>query len=101
MRDVQIVRSPHNPAAVGKHVVIYEPGQPPLERSRDRLAASLDRAVARSKLSRRDADALIDRAIYTSRFEDLAGTDAVIEAISEDASANGGLFGELDKARPA
>jgi len=48
-------------AAAGKHVVLYEPEEAPLERSRHKLAASLAKAVARGKRSEQDAAALTDR----------------------------------------
>jgi 3-hydroxybutyryl-CoA dehydrogenase len=87
-------------AAAGKHVLLYEPSERPLEHSRGMLAATLERAVARGRLSREDADAQAARVRYTTRFEDLGDVEAVIEAITEDARAKGELFGRLDSALP-
>ena len=52
-------------AAAGKHALLYEPSLLPLERSREALAASLDKAIlgARGNLTREDAARVADRVI--------------------------------------
>jgi 3-hydroxybutyryl-CoA dehydrogenase len=87
-------------AAAGKHVLVYEPDEAPLERSRGSLRTSVGRAVSRGKLPDDEAGALIDRIVHTTRFEDLQGADAVIEAISEDAKLKAEVFGRLDQQLP-
>jgi 3-hydroxybutyryl-CoA dehydrogenase len=87
-------------AAAGVDVTVYEPERAPLDRSRAALEASVARAVSRDKLTARDAETLIDRVGYTDGFEDLAGVDAVIEAVVEDPRVKGKLFAELDKQLP-
>jgi 3-hydroxybutyryl-CoA dehydrogenase len=87
-------------AAAGVEVTVYEPDQPPLERSRERLAMSLQRAVEREKLSGADAEALTARITYTTAIEDLRGVDAVIEAVFEDPHVKGEIFKELDLLLP-
>jgi 3-hydroxybutyryl-CoA dehydrogenase len=42
-------------AAARKQVLLYEPDEPPLERSRVNLSSSVERAVSRGKLSEDDA----------------------------------------------
>jgi 3-hydroxybutyryl-CoA dehydrogenase len=84
-------------AAAGKRVIVYEPADEPLERSRGRLAASLERAVSRGKLERAHAAALTDRITYTTRFEDLAQAGAAIEAVSENLKLKGEIFARLDE----
>ncbi len=81
-------------------VTVFEPESAPLERSRKRLATSVDRAVSRGKVSREDADGLIGRIAYTSSFDDLAGVDAVVEAVTEDPRVKGKLFAQLDEQLP-
>src|SRR3954453_15851973 len=71
-------------ARAGIPVVLYEPEQAPLERSRDRIETSLERAVAGGKLSSDDAASLRDRITWTTDLEALDGSDVVIEAIVED-----------------
>ncbi len=87
-------------AAGGKHAVVYEPEEAPLERSRQNLRASVSRAVSRGKLTSNDADELIDRVLFTTRLEDLRGADAVIEAVVEDARVKRELFAVLDERLP-
>ena len=87
-------------AAVGVQVTVYEPDQPPLERSRERLAKSLQRAVEREKLSSADAETLTARITYTTAIEDLRGVDAAIEAVFEDPHVKGEIFKELDLLLP-
>jgi 3-hydroxybutyryl-CoA dehydrogenase len=87
-------------AVAGKHAIVFEPNERPLERSREQLESSLGRAVARGKLTREDADAVLDRVLYTTRLDDLTGTDAVIEAITEDAEIKRALFTQLDETLP-
>lgn len=87
-------------AAAGKHVVLYEPEEAPLERSRHKLAASLEKLVARGKLSEQDAAALTDRVRYTTRLEDLHSAEVVIEAAVENPAIKGELFARMDASLP-
>ena len=87
-------------AAAGVEVVVYEPEQAPLERSRGRLGSSLDRAVERGKMSREDAEALTGRIAYTTSFDELAGVDAVVEAVFEDLQVKSEIFRTLDASLP-
>ena len=87
-------------ASAGIDVTIYEPDEAPLKRSRQRLATSVDRAVSRNKLTREDADALVERIAYTSDLDDLDGVDAVLEAVTEDPRLKGQLFQQLDERLP-
>jgi 3-hydroxybutyryl-CoA dehydrogenase len=87
-------------ASAGIDVTVFEPEPAPLERSRARLTQSVSRAVSRAKVSRDDADALIDRIAYTTELGDLAGVDAVVEAVTEDPRVKGKLFQQLDQQLP-
>lgn len=87
-------------AAAGKQVLLYEPDEAPLRRSRESLEASVQKAVSRGKLSDADAGALIDRVAYTTHAEDLRAADAVIEAVSEDARLKAELFARIDEELP-
>ncbi|HEY3774851.1 MAG TPA: 3-hydroxybutyryl-CoA dehydrogenase, partial [Solirubrobacteraceae bacterium] len=84
-------------ARAGVPVALYEPEARPLERSRDRVDASLERAVSRGKLTDEDAAALRDRITWTSDLEALGGSDVVIEAIVEDPRVKGEVFREIDR----
>jgi 3-hydroxybutyryl-CoA dehydrogenase len=87
-------------ASAGIDVTVFEPEAAPLERSRKRLAESVGRAVSRGKLSAPEAEELSGRIAYTSDFDDLAGADAVLEAVTEDPRLKGKLFAQLDKQLP-
>ena len=87
-------------AVAGVDVTAFEPEQAPLDRSRGRLEQSIARAIARGKLSRDEADAVVGRIAYTTDMGDLDGVDAVIEAVVEDPRVKGKLFEQLDKQLP-
>jgi 3-hydroxybutyryl-CoA dehydrogenase len=87
-------------AVAGKHVLVYEPDEAPLERSKASLQGSVEKAVSRGKIGEEDAEAVIDRVVYTTRLEDLKSADAVIEAVSEDARVKAGVFALIDEVLP-
>ncbi|HET9124225.1 MAG TPA: 3-hydroxybutyryl-CoA dehydrogenase [Solirubrobacteraceae bacterium] len=87
-------------AAAGVAVSLYEPEAAPLERSRERLRASLARAVEGGKRTQEEADALLERITHTSALDDLAAADAAVEAVYEDPRVKGEIFRELDARLP-
>ena len=70
--------SPRRPRA--KHVVLYEPQEVPSSARASTWLGRLARACRAGRLSREEAERMIDRVLYTTRFEDLSGADGVIEA---------------------
>jgi 3-hydroxybutyryl-CoA dehydrogenase len=87
-------------ARAGLSVVIHEPEQVPLDRSRERIEQSVARAVRRGKLDEEQGADLLGRISWTTQFTDLDQADAVVEAIIEDAKAKGKLFAKLDQLLP-
>ncbi len=87
-------------AAAGVSVTLYEPEAAPLERSRERLHASVRRAVEGGKRTQAEADALLTRITHTRALDDLAGVDAAVEAVYEDPRVKGEIFRELDARLP-
>jgi 3-hydroxybutyryl-CoA dehydrogenase len=87
-------------ASAGIDVTVFEPEQAPLDRSRGRLAQSVERGVSRGKLSADEAEGLVARIAYTSEIADLDGVDAVLEAVTEDPRLKGRLFHSLDEQLP-
>jgi 3-hydroxybutyryl-CoA dehydrogenase len=83
-------------ARAGIPVVLYEPEEAALQRSRERIDQSLHRAVAGGKLAADEAQDLLDRIAWTTDLHALDGSDVVIEAIVEDATIKGKLFREID-----
>ena len=82
-------------ARAGLEVRLHEPDDAPLERSRERLDASLAHAMEGGKLSAEEADALRGRVAWTTDLESLAGCGLVIEAVVEDARVKGEVFQRL------
>ncbi len=87
-------------ASAGLDVTVFEPERPPLQRSRERLQTSVDRALSRGKLTAEEAESLIGRIAYTTELADLDGVDAVMEAVTEDPRVKGRLFASLDEQLP-
>jgi 3-hydroxybutyryl-CoA dehydrogenase len=88
-------------ARSGMDVVLYEPSQEPLERSRRLLAASLERAVGRARISATEAADTTARVRWTSDLRELAGASVFIEAVQEDVDVKRAVFADLDRiARP-
>jgi 3-hydroxybutyryl-CoA dehydrogenase len=87
-------------ARAGIDVVLYEPDEAPLARSRDRIGESVDHAVRRGKLDADGAEDLQSRIAWTRDLDALSGADLVIEAIIEDPMAKGAMFAQLDELLP-
>jgi 3-hydroxybutyryl-CoA dehydrogenase len=77
-------------------VVVHEPDAAPLERSRERLERSLERAVSAGKLDPEQAAALVGRVLWTTQLDALVGCDLVVEAIVEDVDHKRRVFAQLD-----
>jgi 3-hydroxybutyryl-CoA dehydrogenase len=87
-------------ARAGFQVVVEEPEMRQLERSKERITESLQKATSRGKLSEENAAAVLERITWSTELEALAGADIVIEAIVEDAQVKGRLFAKLDELLP-
>ncbi len=83
-------------ARAGMDVTVREPTADLLEAGRERIASSMERAVAKDKLGAAEHDAARSRLSFTTRLADLAECDLAIEAIVEDPAAKAALFAELD-----
>lgn len=62
-----------------------------------RLAASLDRGVAKGKLTEQERDAALGRVSFTRDLGELADRQLVVEAVKEDEQLKQDLFASLDK----
>jgi 3-hydroxybutyryl-CoA dehydrogenase len=67
------------------------------ERGKATIERYLARGVEKGRLSEEERDAALGRLTLTTKLDDLAGRDLVIEAIVEDAGAKKELFAELDR----
>lgn len=71
-------------AQAGYEVVVREIDQHKLDKGIARIEKQLGRAVEKGKLTRDEADAVDRRITATLDYDDLAGCDLVVEAITED-----------------
>jgi 3-hydroxybutyryl-CoA dehydrogenase len=88
-------------ARAGALVHLDEPDQTALDRSRSRIAASVDRAVSGGKLDTSAAQALMERVDFNTDLGALGECEIVIEAVYEDPEVKGPLFRALDELLPA
>lgn len=83
-------------AKAGYDVIVREISDDLVSRGLDRLDQSMGRAVERGKLSAADREAARKRLRGTTRLEDLARCDLIIEAIVELMEKKKALYAELD-----
>ena len=83
-------------AVAGVRVIVHEPENAPLDRSYERISASLDKAVARGKWSPLAAAESLERIIFTTEVEDLAACELVVEAVTESEAIKKVVFRRLD-----
>lgn len=84
-------------AKAGADVRLYEPTEDLVTAGRNRIEASLQRAVGKGKLSEADRDAALGRISVTTDLADLADRQLVIEAIVEDETVKTKVFAQLDE----
>jgi len=84
-------------AAAGIKVALYEPIEPQVAKSRERIATSLERAVSGGKRSSEEAEALLERITWSHELDSVADAELVIEAVVEDTEVKVKTFAELDR----
>jgi 3-hydroxybutyryl-CoA dehydrogenase len=84
-------------AQAGAAVVVRSRSSASADALVDALSRSLERAVAKGTRTREEADALRARVTTTTRLDDLADCDLVIESVVEEMSVKRELFDELDR----
>ncbi len=87
-------------ARSGYQVTVVEVTEDLLARGLRRVEESMGRAVERGKLTPEERDAARARIAGTTRLEDLAGADLVIEAVVERMDAKKQVFAGLDRLCP-
>jgi 3-hydroxybutyryl-CoA dehydrogenase len=85
-------------ARAGLDVIVREVNQSALDRGRQRIEGSLDRAVKAGKLEVADRDAALSHIRFTIDFADLADRQLVVEAVIENEAEKLEVFASLDKA---
>jgi 3-hydroxybutyryl-CoA dehydrogenase len=84
-------------ARAGIEVTLHEPDELPLKRSKARIETSVERAVARGRMSDGEAEALTGRLQWSTDLDALGDSQLVVEAIVEDERAKVGMFAALDR----
>ncbi len=87
-------------ARAGYDVLVREINDEFLAKGLERIEASMQSAVNRGKLTAADHDAARSRVRGTTRLEDFADRDLVIEAAIEDLHLKKDLFAQLDQICP-
>ncbi len=82
-------------ARAGIEVLLKDVTAEAAQRGKAYSEALVDKAVARGRTSREDGDALLARITPTADPADLAGCDAVIEAVFEDPALKHKVFQEI------
>lgn len=84
-------------AKAGSDVKVWEAKEEFLESGRARVEKSLDKAVSRGKLEQSARDEILGRLSFTTKLEDFADRELVIEAIVENPEVKASVFSQLDE----
>lgn len=84
-------------AAAGHRVSLYDTREGAAARAIDAIRTDLDRQVERGKVTRGDAEALLDRLHAALHLDVMGRAKLAIEAIVEDRAAKIALFRELEQ----
>jgi 3-hydroxybutyryl-CoA dehydrogenase len=82
-------------ALAGFPVVVRDVDDAAVEAARERIAASLFRAVKGGKMERSESEEVLGRVELTTDVADLAGADLVIEAVPENARLKTKILAEV------
>ncbi|MET8628404.1 3-hydroxybutyryl-CoA dehydrogenase [Kitasatospora sp. NPDC004669] len=84
-------------AKAGHRVLLAARSQEKADRAKAQLARSLERSVAKGRLSAEQRDAALELVTPVGQYTELADVDLVIEAVAEDLAVKRELFATLDK----
>jgi 3-hydroxybutyryl-CoA dehydrogenase len=87
-------------AQAGSQVDLYEPELERATAGRDRIAASLERSVAKGRLSDGERRDILARIQPTDQVAAASAADLVLEAVFEDEEVKAALFGQVDQVAP-
>jgi len=79
----------------GLRTVVIDPAPAALVRAEEQIAAALRKGVARGRWSTSDADAASRRLTFATEPADMAGVDAVIEAVPEELDSKRAVLRKL------
>ncbi|MFJ9952482.1 3-hydroxyacyl-CoA dehydrogenase family protein [Kitasatospora sp. NPDC091207] len=84
-------------AKAGYPVLLAARSQEKAERAKAQLARSLERSVAKGRLTGEQRDTALALVTPVGRYSELADVDLVVEAVAEDLAVKRELFAVLDK----
>ncbi|WBP86453.1 3-hydroxyacyl-CoA dehydrogenase family protein [Kitasatospora cathayae] len=84
-------------AKAGHPVLLAARSQEKAERAKAQLARSLERSVAKGRLTGEQRDAALALVTPVGQYSELAEVDLVVEAVAEDLAVKRELFATLDK----
>ncbi|HSR66801.1 MAG TPA: 3-hydroxyacyl-CoA dehydrogenase NAD-binding domain-containing protein [Acidobacteriota bacterium] len=84
-------------ATAGHQVLLYDSDQEVLSQSRRFLEKIHGRLVEKGRLSRQEADAVLDRISDVEDFSRLAPSGVVVEAVVENLDVKRGVFAQLEE----
>ena len=87
-------------ARAGFKTIVYDTRQEALDRARKQTVGFFAKSVERKKLTQQQVDKIMGDLTGTTRLDDLAGCDIVIEAVFESLRVKHDLLGELNQACP-
>ncbi|MBC7779861.1 MAG: 3-hydroxyacyl-CoA dehydrogenase family protein [Proteobacteria bacterium] len=88
-------------ARAGFRTLVYDTRQDALDRARKQTDGFFGKSVERKKLTQSEVDAMLAALTGTTRIDDMAGCDIVIEAVFENLQVKHDLLGRLDQVCPA
>ena len=86
----------HVAAQFGHAVILNDLEERFLARARETIGKNLQRGVDKGKMTAAEKDAVLSRIRTTTRFEDLAASDLVVEAVVENLATKQDVFRRLD-----
>ena len=88
-------------ARAGIDVVLLDTTRDAAERGKAHAQARLDKAVAKGRVSSKAREGVLSRIAPTTRYEDLAGCELVIEAVFEDRAVKADVTKRAEAVIPA
>src|SRR3954469_22721175 len=88
-------------ARAGLRTIVYDTRDEALARARQQTEGFFAKSVERKKLDQAQVDRILADLVGTTRIEDLAACDIVIEAVFESLEVKHALFARLDEICPA
>jgi 3-hydroxybutyryl-CoA dehydrogenase len=87
-------------ARAGFRTIIYDTRQDALDRAHKQTAGFFAKSIERKKLTQTQVDTIMGDLTDTTRIDDMAGCDIVIEAVFENLKVKHDLLGALNKVCP-